>query len=159
MSLTIGLLVISRSRPLFPAQTIIHWLQAEHPNSRLITRLEFSFEADPAARKLGQQIMKNIPPDEKSIGYATVIGNAEPDLWFPFGEHSVRRITPDDNAETLKTADIHYIVVDSCILDPSTETVEQWMEKYQGELIGKVNIQTQPYLPPYDLDIVRLQSR
>jgi hypothetical protein len=157
MLLTVGLVVISRNRPLVPMQTILQCLHAGRPDSRWITRLEFSFASNQDARKLDQELIKNLPPDEKLIGYGTVIGSAEPDFWFPLGQRRVQRLTPDDTPDGLRTEGIRYVVVDSFILDYSRETIGQWMGKFRGELVEEVDIQTQPGLPPIYLYLVRLQ--
>ncbi|HEY3760868.1 MAG TPA: hypothetical protein VGN23_03890 [Verrucomicrobiae bacterium] len=157
MLCTAGLLVISRSRPLFPAQTVMHQLQADHPHSRLITRLEFSFDAVPIAKKMDPEIMKALPPGEKVIGYATVSGSDEPELWYPFGQRSVRRMMPGDTADSLRSEDIHYVVVDNFALGASRQTIAQWMEQYHGEMAAQASCLVQPDLPPNYLYLVRLQ--
>ncbi len=157
MLFTAGLLVISRSRPLFPAQTILDGLHSEYPNSRLISHLDFSFTATLKAKQLSGLIAKDLPPGEKLIGYATVNGSAEQDLWFPLGLRAVRRVTLDDTPEKLRAEGIHYVVVDSCLLDPYGKTIGQWMAEYRGELVDTLSCLSQPDLPPYYLYLVRLQ--
>ncbi|HEY1662609.1 MAG TPA: hypothetical protein VGI03_09340 [Verrucomicrobiae bacterium] len=157
MIFTAALLVFSRSRPLFPAQTILDGLHASHPDSRSISRLEFAFTATLKAKQLSGLIAKDLPPDEKLIGYATLNGSAEQDLWFPFGRRAVQRVTYDDTPEKLKAGGIHYVVVDSDILDPFGKTIGQWMAEYQGVMVDKLNCLSQPDLPPYYIYLVRLQ--
>lgn len=154
---TVGLLVVSRNRPLFPAQTMVHWLRTGHPNSQLIARLDFSFEANAMALEQGKRIAKDLPPDEKLIGYATLIGSAEPALWFPLGQRRVYRLTMEDTPEELKAQGIRDVVVDSNILNLSRETIGQWMDTYQAALVDTADCQTQPGLPPFHLYLVRLQ--
>jgi len=157
MLFTAGLLVISRGRPLFPAETMARVLHAKYPNSRFVSRLEFSFTANQIAKGLSRRIVESLPADEKLIGYATVNGSGEPDLWYPLGQRSVWRVTPDDTPEKLRAEGIHYIVVDSFALNPPEETIEQWMKGYRGELVDKASCLVQPDLPPYYLYLVRLE--
>jgi len=151
-----GLVFTVRSRPLFPAQAMVHWLHAKHPDSRLIARLEFTFDANPAAEELDRQIVNDLPPDEKLIGYATSSGSAETGLWLPLGQRRVQRLGPADAPETLRAEGIRYVVVDNDILKISNETIDQWMGKYHGELAAQVSCLIQPDLPPYYLYLVRL---
>jgi hypothetical protein len=151
-----GLVVISRASPLFPAQTVLRWLHACHPHSRLISRLEFSYGAPPVARAMERDILKDLPPDEELIGYATADGGAEPELWFPFRQRRVHRLVFGDTPESLRAAGIRYIVVDTSLLNYSGESIEQWMGKYQCQLVKKTSCELQPELPPYYLYLLRL---
>jgi hypothetical protein len=152
-----SLIVISRTSPLFPAQAVLRWLHARHPSSRLISRLEFSYGASSVARAMEREILKDLPPDEELIGYATADGGAEPELWFPFRQRRVHRVVSDDTPETLRAGGIRYIVVDTSMLNYSGESIEQWMEKYECQIVDEASCELQPELPRYYLYLLKLR--
>ena len=158
MLFTLALLVIARSRPLFPAQTILHCLHAAFPNSHLITRAEFSFNVRSSVVQKQREWVNDKLVGKQLLGYATTIGSAEPGLWFPWGQRRVIRVTPDDSTETLRARGIHFVVVDSLALNFSRETIEQWMEKFDGKLVGQIDFRTQPNLPTTYLYLVELEN-
>ena len=132
MGLAALVLVISRDRPLFPAQTILSRLQAKKPNSTFVARLVYTYSLVPEFQKQRDFLEQVVPPGEKVVGVAIVERTAETPLWFPFGVRKVERILPDDTPEQLLQERIHYVVVEDDYLSLTNETIEQWVSSYQG---------------------------
>ena len=110
------LLVFSlRDRPLFPAQPALGWLAKKYPQSKPVswTTNFYAYAIGPLfARDARDFFAKDLPPDERIIGYATIGGVAEPGLWLPFGQRRVERVLAGDTPEQLHQLGIHYVMVD-----------------------------------------------
>jgi hypothetical protein len=159
MAGTAALLVVSRDRPLFPAQTILAWLKSNHPHSKIVSRAELSYQARYYVDDERNFFRTNLPLEEKTIGYAATIGNDEVGLWLPFGQRRVECVLPHDPPEKIRSLGVHWIVVDSHSLGWTNQNIEQWMDKYDGELAGcfvkKVKIEG----PPDYIYLIHLRDR
>jgi hypothetical protein len=156
MLMTALLLIMSRSRPLFPAQTLITWLQTKHHDSKLLSKMENSYGFRSSFESLRNIFSKTLPPETVVIGYATPNGNAEPGLALPLGRLKIERLLPDDTLDQLRLARISYVAVDDQWLTLRNETIEQWMSRYDGRMVDQLTFFTDPYFPPEHLYLVQL---
>ena len=103
-------------------------------------------------------LKEKIPPGERIVGYATVVGFSEPGLWLPPGNHAVERILPDDTSRELREKGIHYVVVGGEYFEVAAEkTIEEWLDKYDGELIDQIHYDYSPGGPVRQLYLVHLR--
>ena len=158
MLLAVLLLVVSRDRPLFPALTLIGRLQASHPESKFISRLWLSYAWPKSVERQRNFFTKDLPPDERVIGYATGNGASEPGLWLPFGQRRVERVLADDTPEQLRSRGIHLVLVEDLALDRNQMTIEQWLQHYDASLMDQLAFLENPYRPPGHLYLARLRS-
>ena len=158
MLMAVLLLAISRDRPLFPAQTIIGWLAARHPDSKLISTISRSYAATPDFEHQRLLLQKILPPGEPVLGYAAVDGLIESCLWLPYGQRRVERILPGDPPEQLRLAGIHHVVLENNLLNQTNETLPQWLARYSGVVIRQWDFIANPYDPPQHFYLVRLQN-
>jgi energy-coupling factor transporter transmembrane protein EcfT len=157
MTFTALLLVISRNRPLFPAQTILTRLHAKFPQSKFIARAELSFDVRSSVVEQQNYFAKHLPPDEHVVGFASTLGSSEPGLWFPLGQRRVEWVLPGDTSEQLLARHINYVVVEYNALNFENENIQQWMEKYHGELAGQLNFLLRPGEPQFSIYLVHLR--
>jgi hypothetical protein len=155
---TAALLVLARNRPLFPAETVIASLKASHPQSAFLAKVADSYNFWPSMRNVEENPFKtNLPPDGRVIGYATLVGFSEPGLWLSAGNHAVERILPDDASNELRERDIHYVVIgDEYFAVAAEKTIEEWLDKYRGEMVEQVTYDYGPNGPVRRLYLVRL---
>jgi hypothetical protein len=158
MLITAMLLAMLRSRPMFPAKTLIAGLQTNYPQSKMLSKMSNSYAFISSFEKLRGIFKSSLPPDESVIGYATVAGNAEIGLSLPPGRLKIERLLPDDTPEQLRLAGIHYVAVDDSALESQNETLEQWMTRYDGELVDQVAFLLNPNEPQTHLYLVRLRQ-
>lgn len=135
MCIAAMLLVTSRDRPLFPAQMLMNWLQADHPNSKFISRAAYSYRLVPDFEEQRIVFEKIRPPGEKVVGLATVEGSSEPGLWLPYGQRKVMRILPGDTPEQLRQAEIRYVMLEDDFLYYTNQTLDQFLSRYHGTLV------------------------
>jgi hypothetical protein len=141
---TLGLIFISRERPLFPAETLYARLQKPALQSWMFF---------PHARRQLDSLLAQIPAGETSIGYAVRCGFVEPRLRKPYGSRKVIRILNSDTPEDVRKLPINYAIVDPSALDgyydpalvieiPSARsrpmTIGEWTREYGAELVAEV---------------------
>ncbi|HTV39359.1 MAG TPA: hypothetical protein VMF08_02180 [Candidatus Sulfotelmatobacter sp.] len=158
MVMTVGTLFIVRSRPLFPANTILESLAAKHPHSSLISKMLNSYSNRLALESLRDCFKDEIPSDERVVGYATTKGQVETGLWMPFGCRRVERVLPGDTSEELLQEGVKYVVVEDEALFVNNETIEDWMARHNAILVDQYTFKYDPYRNPSTLYLVRLNS-
>jgi len=159
MLFTAVLLVLARNRPLFPAETLIARLKASHPQSAFLSKVLDSYAFWPSMRNVESNSFKtNLPPDERIVGYATLVGFSEPGLWLSSGNHAVERILPADTSTELRENNIRYAVVGDEYFEVAAEkTIEEWLNKYDSELVDQITYDYGPSGPVRRLYLVRLR--
>jgi hypothetical protein len=144
MLLTVGMRVVARDRPLFPAKTILLPLVEKHPQSRFLNRTWDSYACRISVEQQRNAFREAIPPEEKVIGYATVRGAQEPGQWVPFGRRRVERVLLNDTPPGLLSKGIHYVLVDSSGLGYLNMTIADWTNRFDGVLIDSLSIESLP---------------
>jgi hypothetical protein len=142
----LGLVIISRERPLFPAQTLYSGLGQKPALRSWVFFSEYRNQLD--------GLLARIPADEKTIGYAVRMGFVEPALRKPYGSRKVIRILNSDEPADVLKLPIRYALVDPSALDgfydpalvieiPSARsramTIEEWTREYGAELVARAN--------------------
>jgi hypothetical protein len=158
MLLAIGMLVISRDRPLFPEQAIIEKLEARYPQSNFFRGIDTIYAAPRAIIGAQNYFNHDIPSSERVVGFATTFGALEPGLWMPFGQRRVERVLPGDTAEELQRRGIHYVLVEDIALEAAGITIEQWMQRYNGSLADQLAFLQDRHRPLAHLYLVVLHS-
>jgi hypothetical protein len=157
MAVTILLLILSRGKQLFPAQTLFGRLHEKYPHSRIVARLAVSFSTPTFLRTQQTAFQNDLPPGETTIGYYTTFNcTAEPGLWQPLGSRRIERVIPGDSPAELRRKPIHYVVVDEQALLHSNQTIGEWLKLYDAELVKEVAFMIQWEQPPHHLYLVRL---
>jgi hypothetical protein len=159
MLLTAVMLVVSRERPLFPANAVLGRLQAQYPDSKIISAISKSFAFGSSTETRRDLFRAHLPAEERVVGYATTHGVAEPGLLLPLGPRRVERILPGDTPEEARLRGIHYVVLDDSGLQAAANTLEQWLRRYDGELVDQSIVLMRPDLPADGLYLVRLHSK
>ena len=157
MLVTLGMVVSLRGTPLFPAQTLLGWLREKYPNSQALLHAQASFSSANTMQLQRHCFQSDLPPDEKVIGYySTIFGVAEPGCWQPFGIRRVERVLPGDTRDYVRSLNLHYVIVDEEALRVTHQTLADWLQKYEGELVAQVVFTIRWGLPPTHLYLARL---
>jgi hypothetical protein len=152
------LLIISRGRPLFPAQTVFAWLKKEYPSSHLVARAAFAFDVRSAVGpRLRSWVENNLPVQETSVGLASVSSLIEPDLWFPYGHRAVERVGLDDTGPELRSKNLNFILVDGDFLTVLKMGADAWADKIGAEVVGEFKYQLMSGQPPEVIYLLRLR--
>ena len=156
---TAMLLVISRTNPLFPAQTLFGWLHEKYPGSKAVQHLSVSYSTQLTLQTVRNSFRNDLPAGGTVIGYyVDTAGSAEPGLWLPLDSRRVMRVLPDDTAGQLRALQIHYVVVDEFTLNLFHETLDQWLLHYDAEVVKQVVFTIKFGMTPQHLYLVRLRE-
>jgi hypothetical protein len=136
MASTIVMMIITPSRPLWPAQ----WFFAkfgENPESRIIQRAALGYEIyGKRADALG--LLKNKLPDGANhVGFMCFSSGSEMPFWKPYGKKSVRHIRPGDSIIGLR----HIVINTRNFEFMIGKTPEDWVSEHGGKIIARIPIQ------------------
>lgn len=153
-----SILAVSRDRPLFPERAVINALKGIFPRSKFLAEVATAYSAPRAIIYVQRYLETHLPPGQKVVGYATTLGVAEPGLWWPFGQRRVERVLPTQTPGELRQDGIHCVVVDDFALEAAGVTIEEWMHRYNGELLDQLSFLRDRHSPPAHLYLVVLRS-
>jgi hypothetical protein len=133
--LALAALIVTPSRPLWPANTILSKAVARHPNQPQLLRAQKVYEvyrqrADPLA-----VLRQYFPPDLKIIGFMGMKDDLGISLWKPYGSRRVEPFLFDDSPEYIRNLGIQYAVVSDLELQVNHSTIDEWLQKNRAELI------------------------
>ena len=158
MLITVTLLILSRAHPLFPAQTLFGWLLEEYPHSKIVAHLSVSYSTQLFVQTQINCFQNDLPPGQTNFGYYSTFNCvSEPGLWQPFGRWHIERVLPSDTPAQLRLQPIRYIVVDEQALLHSKQTLREWLQTYDAELVKEVAFRTPWGQPPRHLYLTRLR--
>jgi hypothetical protein len=152
--LSVLMLISSRQRPLWPAQTVISIAERKWPNNRVLRVVKNSYSFSDQYVTSFQTIAERIPKEERIIGYSAVAGYNETELWKPFGSRSVYRVV-SESLSALQKKGIRYVVVDPTVVK-AIGSFENWNKEYLGQRIGEAAFRPLPEAPPETIYLVKL---
>ncbi|HEV8544260.1 MAG TPA: hypothetical protein VGR78_17870 [Verrucomicrobiae bacterium] len=171
--ISVGLIMLSRQRPLFPVETLLKHLPAGSGGDSLMRKVVNSFNFANRLRSEITPLLKEIPADEKLLGYATRAGDKEPWFWKPLFSRRVLRISNNDPPESVNSAGFRYVVVDPSVLTPEwssaqileldsprtkISSIEEWLRVYHAELVSSVSVHLKPDMPPARVCLARFKN-
>ena len=151
------LVIVTPSRPLWPAQTILTALVKAYPDKPLLQRAltvysVYSIRADGLA-----PVREKLPASEKVIGLVT-FDDLETSLWLPFQERRFRHIAPRDTREDVLKHGIRYVAINSEWFPVRTGvSVEEWLQNYEATIETTVPLRLRAGRGEFNWHIVRLQ--
>lgn len=171
--LSIALIVLSRQRPLFPAETLITALRAKLGPKSFLQKVQNSYTFANSLRYEMEPFVAKIPVSENPIGYAVRFGDKEPWLWKPLFHRKVLRVLNSDSPEQLRASGLNYVVVDRSVLfaqyDPvivaelpsprsRIASIAEWLDVYQADLVATAEIRIEPDARPEKIYLTRLRK-
>jgi hypothetical protein len=132
------LLILSPARPLFPAQTVLSFLRQRGVAGPAITRAEKVYSVYGQRHDAFAPVVRVLPPDLKVLGFVT-FDDPEPSLWWPFGSRRIVHIGPDDTADFLRNAGVHYVLI-----SPEKYTLlfhsslESWLNQMRATVVESI---------------------
>ena len=106
------LVIITPSRPLWPAQTVLGRLTQAHPDDRNLVRAATVYSVYSIRPEGLSPVREKLPPGEKVFGLVT-FDDLETSLWPPFGQRRFRHVKPGDTGAELRAEGIHHVVLNS----------------------------------------------
>ncbi len=140
MAFTALIMATLGDRPLFPAQSILPSLRKMFPESKLIAAQCTRYLESPyqviAARS--DYWNKTLPPTAGVIGYYTQVCDVDDaGLSRPYGRRRVEYLLPNDPPARWRDLGIKYVVVNALTVQKNGGTMENWLLKYDGKIVGQ----------------------
>jgi hypothetical protein len=152
--LAAGLLIISPSRPLFPAQTILGKIQM--PDSRLLARMKEVYSVYGNRNDGFAPARAALPPGLKVLGLIT-FDDPETSLWRPFGSRRIEHVCPGDTAADLKARGIEFILLrESAVGQWFHCSPDDWLRQMNASVVEKIPLDLRAAAGPLDWDLVKL---
>lgn len=135
MASTIFMVVITPSRPLWPAQ----WFFAQFgnsPSSTVIQRAALGYSIYAKRSDALSPLRNALPADARVIGFMSFAAGSEMPFWKPYGEMWVHHIRPGDSVIGLRQKGMRHIVINSDNFELMIgEKPENWAFAQGGTII------------------------
>lgn len=142
---TLGLVILSRERPLWPAnfcsERLVHW----QPGNKFFQEIFNSYNFTRQARSRINPFADHLPASSATIGYAARYGGLrELVCWEPLGKAKVYRVTPDDNAQTLARNQVGFLAVQEDFLSMPGVAEKPWLKNLNARKLGDIHYRILP---------------
>jgi hypothetical protein len=150
-------LILTPDRPLWPAQTILSRLAAQHPENHLINRAlgvyaTYAKRSDPLAG-----VRDLLPKDVKAVGFIGAEDDCDISLWLPLGSRQVEHFLLSDPPELFRQEHVDYIVVGGLNLQLRGMALDAWLQKSGAEVVARTNATQKVSEGPQEWFVVRLK--
>lgn len=144
MSFTLAFAGFHYGRALVPSSAFA-WLQ-HSPRPGFLKILDDYYQTRlsvEAYRKFTTQHSAN----ETVVGYSSLCCGLEPGMWQPWGHGKVERVRPDDTPQWARARGITHIFIEDPALQVKNETIEQWLQEFDAEVVDQMAYTTDPGAP------------
>jgi hypothetical protein len=153
---TIAMMIITPSRPLWPAQ----WFFArfgEKPDSEIIRRASLGYAIYANRADALGELKRLLPTDADHIGFMSFAAGSEMPFWKPYGKKTVHHVRPGDSLEELRKSGVRHIVVNTNNFEFIMGTTpEEWANAQGTDIVARIPFQITVQAPPSDWLIVEL---
>jgi hypothetical protein len=130
-------LILSTTRPLWPAETVCRILEERMPGNRLVDRAAMVYAVYAARSDALGTLRKYLPAGAKTIGFLGTENEPETALWRPFGTRRVVDITPENEEQPLGR-DVSAIVVSADgVQETYRYSLEHWLQQRHAHVLGR----------------------
>ena len=155
--LAAAVVILTPDRPLWPAQTVLSKLSAQHPDVRLVSRAHevyaiYAERADSLAR-----VRELLPAGANVIGFAGDPDDCDFSLWLPLGSRRVEHFLLSDTPEAVRARRFDVVVLGGNNLNLRQVALDDWLKTMNAEVIGSTNITLKVSEGPRPWHVVRLR--
>jgi hypothetical protein len=137
-------LILTPSRPLFPAESWSAAFAAKHPKIKPAQRAAVVYTVYANRAENLAPLRKYIPDDVKVIGLIGSADSSESPLWKipgqPLGSRRVIELLPNDGPQQAKAQGIRFVVLGSDGLDEQNSSLANFLTTYGGKVVGREQI-------------------
>ncbi|MBI5775063.1 MAG: hypothetical protein HZA89_15160 [Verrucomicrobia bacterium] len=134
-------IVVTPSRPLWPAQTVLGWFSAAWPESQFVQRAARVYTVYAGRADSLAPLRRFVPPDANVLGFLSNGNEPETSLWRPLGGRRVVLILPGDDIELLRQRGVEYVVISSAGLKRLFgQTVEEWCGHHRARVLASQSL-------------------
>jgi hypothetical protein len=136
-------LILTPSRPLWPAQTMSAWLNRHYPDGLLTQRIATVYSCYQNRNDLLAPLRAGLPDNATNIGFIAGVNDSDYSLWRPFGQRRVTCLRDDTRQLLSLPADIEWLVVKRAIWPEITDVpLEEWAVQHRIEIVYSVPIRS-----------------
>jgi hypothetical protein len=129
--------ILSATRPLWPAGTVCKILERKFPNSGLVSRAATVYSVYGRRGDALGSLRQYIPPGTKVIGFAGTEDDPETGLWRPFGSRRVLDLTRE-NTNQLLGGNVEIVVASARGIQENYNcSLEQWLAEKHLRVLGR----------------------
>jgi putative effector of murein hydrolase LrgA (UPF0299 family) len=129
-------IIISPSRPLFPAQTVTGWLARHHPHSTGMQRFALVYTTYANRNDVLAPLRAGIPADARKIGFVAGSNDTDYSLWRPFGQREVVELKSDGSNSIVVPDGVKWIVIKKDAWpDFSSLPLEEWTAEHHAQIV------------------------
>ena len=137
---SIGLVIITPSRPLWPAMSFFDRFGG-NSSSRIMERLETGYTVYANRSDSLGELRDALPLDAGVIGYMNFYAGPELALWKPYLKRTVRHVRPSDSINDLKREGMTHIALNvRNFKEIVGKTPEAWVHETGGRIIKRSDI-------------------
>lgn len=156
--MTAGLLVLTPSRPLWPAQTVIGALLESRPGHPLLQRAYTVYSVYGIRARGLAPVREKLPASETKVGLVT-FDDLETSLWLPFGSRRFFHITTRDSLEDVRKLGLRYAVLNGEWFPGRTGMeIQDWLEKYGAQIEATIPLRLRAGRSEFNWYIVRFAA-
>lgn len=149
-------LVLSASRPLWPAATVLQALGGSHSTNRLVQRAWTVFAVYGERADAFAPARALLPPDANPLGVMTS-DDPETSLWLPFGSRRILHVRPDDATADIQRRGIRYLLIKASMIPQYCRiTADEWLANRGAVVVHRFNLQLLAHKGPTEWVLARL---
>ena len=147
-------IILTPSRPLWPALTLTSYLSEKHPENRLIQRASTVYSVYRNRADCFAPLRNYLSPSDHVVGF---IGNDDPEtsLWRPFGSRRLVDLTPSNQAQFFKPGFV-FITRDDASRAAFGQPLEQWIAGMNAQVLAKATLLTRIARGPQEWMVIRI---
>lgn len=129
-------LVLSVSRPLWPAQFVSKKLAAAHPENKTLQRLATTYATYACRNDFLAPLRAALPDNATEIGFIANPNDSDYSLWRPFGQRKVKYLRADTARFLEHPDELEWVVIKENVWpEISPELLANWAQAHRAKII------------------------
>ena len=134
-------LVLSVSRPLWPARSVSEHLAHAHPNNAMLRRMADSYDTYARRNDLLAPIRAQLPADARDVGLIAGSNDSDYSLWRPLGRRRVIGLLQAAGQPPVLPDQLEWLVIkEKAWPDASNVPLNEWATNHQFQIVYSTNI-------------------
>jgi hypothetical protein len=151
------LLILTPARPLWPANTFLQALDAEHSPKPLLNRLYHVYSVYGARADSFAPVLAVLPPDASPLGLVT-FDEPEAALWRPFGSRRILHVCKTDSPAQIQAEGLKYALVSEAFLAHHSDLDPNgWLARFHAVKLAEFKLRIHAGQEPEGWFLARFQ--
>ena len=147
-------LMLSTTRPLWPAETVCRMLERRMPGNRLIDRAAAVYAVYAARSDVLGPLRKYFPSGAKMIGFLGTEDEPETALWRPYGTRRIVDITKESDSQPWGTRTSAVVVSADGVYETYGYSLDYWLQLRHARVLGHERLIVRVQRGPEDWVVV-----